>query len=1468
MNLYLNLMTRCDQNDRSPEMRSCFWFPQHAIGPGAIASTGFVWCLIVGLFFLFNPAIVLGTEEKIAEQVIYLRSGNDSFSAKLVPDQRSGSVPNDSTLVEATINDKSTTFQLARGQEGQLDLKGQLPGLGDGRHKGSIKTLTPDGRQKDRKQLLFIVDSVPPLIARVVPQGDLFPRTAASIQFRITDPENGSGISIDPAECHLVVSVNGAALQKSILSFQDNALSLFVFVSFPGGAAEHASNFTVSVSLQDRAGNVGRARETFSIRQLAAPVFGIYRCRYNDFFIQTAGEFLVEPSYSGLTLTAGTDKTIDFFTRGCFGKGFIYPEKVRDIIRRGQGIDKKGEPELVRLNPFFQETVGDLIDIQSTSENIVIRKLKDGDLADSKVSFRITQNNPVPMGDQVGALQVTIPVAFRTDPSRVNFCASNHQIDPNNEDDNVYHHVPEDAFIYTFETFTIPVFLEAAAEPVGLRVTQDDDQLTAHVSFSEIGLMDTNASWFAIEGEKYWFEPQERACVAKGPAREGMVHFKIAAAHKIAAFSGVKGDGVSHSRTMFNEGDIMVRLAPPVIENFRYDRGENTLRATLKDQGTPLGDLASELRLAGYRLEADFDPATGELTAVLPYTPVSILTASLAVTDLAEQSTTNTCQVFGEPASEEGEATEAGSKMRGPYTTTPSTRGIEKVLGTKGNGKALVEICDEVMTWGYYRNGRFVPIDHQPGALRLVQLRSRDSRNVFDSRMAISKSLPLHIEFFGKSYDATRYEPISQNAGGMTSLSLARGSNASATGPTLYYTVMARDGNRRIPIRNSGFGFGLPFRVKQIKECRVEERDILAPVIHPKFDPVTARLTASIHDHGMPLSELKIDLTAKSDSARNSAGWGYQHYSTGSRPAFSFQNGILISTFVPPPRGEFFTLQINAKDKAGNRSAVFLDIALPREPPEVSLDVATQETAQVLRRYGEQASTFITAEARDDSPIDAAKTALWLDDQVLRPITFYSHTAATGWRNLFNYKAGYVSGVEEGPHRVRFRATDATGLWAEATEAFDFRLAPTIRNFKVMPDALGRIGGPALTAMVIDQGGDLDASGLALTIDGQPVDSARLFYDASSGYFSVDGPLDLSDGSHVARITATDRHGNQASVSLRFTRAMEITTPFQSGGQGLAIDGLTLMELEDHNGDGRANPGELVRLFVSLHNDTDDLLVCAGRLSSEDLDILVEIDRVAYGGMEPGRTQVPMQGFEVRIDSDILDKTIDDPYEAYFDLTLGCDAGEEWVLPLAIPIYQPTIPINAEVELSLDRLPPTTSAGTLRLQGTITSSADFIDLMEIRVNGVLQGPVAFNREGGRFGATITLVDGANTIEVTGVDSNGVRGSAAGFIFRTTAFTPPSISITSPSDGDFFLCGNLTVTGTYNVGSKALSSIVVEAPWDMGICPVTIIDGTNFSVDCGDVISGPAGIYDIEATITTMDGFQAVEVITISVGDCS
>ncbi len=1021
-----------------------------------------------------------------------------------------------------------------------------------------------------------------------------------------------------------------------------------------------------------------------------------------------------------------------------------------------------------------------------------------------------------------------------------------------------------------YETISIPVYLETAAEPFSLRVEQEGDQLIAQAWASPIEMMDTGASWFEFLGKKYWFERRGDACLASGPAREGTVHYKIAAAHKNAEFLDPTGGAGATSRTMKPEGDIVVRLDPPVIENFRYDREANTLKARIDDQGTPLEDLAIALWISGYRLDLEFDPQTGELTAELPFTPVSVQTASLSVTDLAKQTSTDNCHVFGEAEPEDDTPESTDATVSKPYSYSPDTKGVDQVIGTTGNGKAIVKICQDVMTWGYYRDGRFVPLNSSLESLTIVQLRSLDPANIKDSSMAISKRLPMHVEIVGESYDKRLYEPmILKSGGGAGGTSLAMTDTPSAgNAKPFYYIVMARDGNRNIPMRNAGYTCGLSFGRGVITQCHTEERDILAPVIRPTFDAGTQVLTAAIHDHGMPLSEIEIDMNVSSDSVNSIAHWDYRSSNAGHGPDFTFQNGIFTSKFTPPPKGEFFSFRIYARDKAGNRSFVDIDVVIPREPPEVSLTAETQESNQSAARNGVNASAFLTGEARDDSRIVPEKTTLWLDEQALQPLTLYSNTPDADWSSQFNYKAGYAAGVEEGPHLARFRATDATGLWAEATQAFNFKLAPYIYDFKVMPDAVRQIGGPALTAMIIDMGGDLDIEGLSLAIDGQLVDPSHFYFDPVSGYFSVDGPLELADGSHRAEISATDNHGNQVSDSLRFTRAAEITTAYQSGGQGLFIENLTLMELENQNGDGQANPGELVRLFITPHNETDDDLACIGRLTSEDIDILVETAGVDYGLMAPGSTVVPMKGFDLKIGRDIQEKTISDPYEAYLDLTFDCGPGEEFVLPLKLPIYQPSIPIDAGLTLTIDRMPPTTTAGSVRVQGIVASEAEFIDWMEIRVNGVLQGPVAFNRDGGRFEATVTLADGANTVEVSGADSNGERGSAAGYIFRTVSFTPPSITITSPSSGDRYQCFDLTVTGTYSTGSGTLSNITVDAPWARGSCPVTIVDDSHFTINCGSVVSGPTGDYDIRAIIRTTDGAEAVDTITIFVESCS
>ncbi len=262
-----------------------------------------------------------------------------------------------------------------------------------------------------------------------MPEGDVFPRTAGAVRFRITDPEEGSGVSIDPAECALNVIVNGASLQSRNLSYDANELSLTVFVAFPDGAAEHDSKFYCFGIPAGSGRQCGTGQRNVYHQGPVSPVFEIYKCEGRETYIETAMEFLVEPAFSAMALTVGSDRQLDVFTRGCYGKNYYYPEKVRELMRQWEVIDRETAPEVVTLNTFFQKAVGDRIEIQSTSGNITVYKLEDGDFKDSRISFTILQNNPAAMGDQIDELLVTVPVSFRIDPSKVDYCDAQQQRD-------------------------------------------------------------------------------------------------------------------------------------------------------------------------------------------------------------------------------------------------------------------------------------------------------------------------------------------------------------------------------------------------------------------------------------------------------------------------------------------------------------------------------------------------------------------------------------------------------------------------------------------------------------------------------------------------------------------------------------------------------------------------------------------------------------------------------------------------------------------------------------------------------------------------------------------------------------------------------------------------------------------------------------------------------------------------------
>ena len=549
---------------------------------------------------------------------------------------------------------------------------------------------------------------------------------------------------------------------------------------------------------------------------------------------------------------------------------------------------------------------------------------------------------------------------------------------------------------------------------------------------------------------------------------------------------------------------------------------------------------------------------------------------------------------------------------------------------------------------------------------------------------------------------------------------------------------------------------------------------------------------------------------------------------------------------------------------------------IPRSPPELEIRVETETSDLIFGHNSFDINACMSADATDDSEILPEGTTFWLDGQVLAQFNqpdmrpYQMRSSAFG-RSAFHYQGMYAAKIVEGEHVARFRATDATGLSAETVRPFEFSLAPVIRDFKIMPGAVLKAGGPVFSAMVFDRGGDLDVTGLSVDINGEPVEANRLYYDPASGYFAVEGPLDFSDGRHTARLTAVDNQGNRVKASIQFIRRLQVVlTPGPEDDADMRIDTVSMMELSDHNGDGQANPGELIRLFIPLRNDSrQSVEQCRAVLVTGNEDISVETKDVLYGRIEPGAVVMPMKGFDLRSSREVLSGIVSDPHDIHFDLTVTCASENEWRLPLILPIYRPSVPveISSAVNLTIDRLPPATNNAQIQLNGDVTSSGAFITAVVVRVNGTAVNPVAFNREGGRFEAAIPLEVGPNVIEVMATDQTGAQGYAVDNIQRAPIFKPPEIHIATPAENAFFQCGTLVVTGTYDSGSSDISHLTVKVPWSSKSgCPVTIIDNRNFTADCGPVIP-IGGVYSIDVSIETIQGIQAQDTRGIIVGDC-
>ena len=1338
-----------------------------------------VLCVLL-IFVLPGPEFV-GAEDGSIDEIKFINNPSEPFKAELVPDPSYGSVPHqDTSYTKFSINDEQNSFSLSPSSAGKAQLSGSLPGLAEGKYDASAQTLTPSKSLKDAAQLLFIVDTTPPELTFVSPLSNEIP--ISSIPFVFSFSDTGSGVETVDNAGLTVASINGEAIEAEMTSYPDGSGDIVIT---PHERLETGSDFSLVLTLEDRAGNQTTFAKIITLQPKTAHQYD-HRCpSYLGGYVNQS-DLVVHLPPSPLIMDL---PNTEYYLKVSFQR-YVNTHDNSDAIVLSEVLwrqftieseDSSGlHVEKIKFDPAHINTV--VFKLRLLSQNIDKSILK---LTYPK-SFEITSENPL--------------------------CAEDREDDLEWEN-----YLRNDSF--DLQTAIIPVQIRREYRP-SVRVEPIGKKLIATDETTPFSVLDPKTSWFEVNGTKYWFED---VATADAPAKEGYNDFTINIGNKISTWSEISTSDVTLSedkRYFQHSGRLLVPFEPPEIVNFSYNRELLQFEAQIRDDGTPLPELSIALFCPGQpSIPFDFDDDTGTLTAPFPVSD-SVIEATLTVEDNARQRTTAEINVFGaladdpdDPSSEiTATSQQSLSSYLGPAENQPAippllaqalednspgsliqSRGdfIAETLASYSDVEYCGDIHDEENEFKHpSRSFDYSPpytLDQWPedrieetatiisplknnGVYEIIQCTQRYTCRIGQSNLAGVTWKEDYLKYCADRNqsllhlcEAETWQECSEN------WQEARNSDV----PGISLTKAPAP----IPCQFNG----RYVKYYQPLACETREVDLSPPVIsNVSYNNETGEISADIHDHGAPVTGLTTSLILQSVVKIPNSTGGYATYRDGNRiisnSTFAIgtdQKTGHFSGLHTEPGPELYALAIRATDRAGNTSTVPLYISNPLSPPEATLTLLeTAGSGKSLKMEGEDINAYLLGEAWDESGIVHEKTRFHIDNQLIpyfgtKPFDWQGYQERTlasyDYKDL--YRLNYGVFVDEGSHHARFRVTDHSGYSSEATLQFDLTFIPEIFNFKALPDAVQQQGGPMFSALIIDAGNDLGLKNITFSLDNKVIPQNALYYDPVSGYFSVTGPLVLATGIHRARINVIDDNGHPAEKTLRFFVGDQIIAAADSSAQ-LNIDSYSIWEIRNQNNDGQANPGETIRLFLSLTNNAPfPIDNCRGLLTAEDDRITIEDLGVYYAELKPNTPTMPLRGFELTIDADILDTTIADPYETNLDLQLNCNGDMNWDLPFQLPIYKPTLPasVSSSITVELDRLPHSTDKSEITISGTALSSHSRIDQIVVLVNGVEVPVLFFDANSGEFEALTPLDPGTNNIEVQAFDQAGANGFAHAFV---------------------------------------------------------------------------------------------------------
>lgn len=524
----------------------------------------------------------------------------------------------------------------------------------------------------------------------------------------------------------------------------------------------------------------------------------------------------------------------------------------------------------------------------------------------------------------------------------------------------------------------------------------------------------------------------------------------------------------------------------------------------------------------------------------------------------------------------------------------------------------------------------------------------------------------------------------------------------------------------------------------------------------------------------------------------------------GEAAALDAQGGFAIA--LPLLEGQN-RITVDATDTAANTTTLARDVFLDTIPPSISLVAGPESPTN-------NATITVTAGATDNhSPSGSIRFAFSLDSG-----TDYGPWGASA-------TAGYTS-LPDGEHTIRAKAQDQAGNESHA-------LAVAIRVDTVPP---------VITLTAPDPG--LLTNQPAITVAGAVADVSPPFEIAVNGQpATLQGsrfshPLTLAEGANTITVSARDAAGNPATenrmVVLDTVRpAIAISAPAENAlvpQTTITVTGVVAdahlpatVTVNRHAAPLTAEGQFSVEIAFPIA-ETQIAVVAAdraGNANSSSRTVIRDVTppTIALVVRPPDPTKTAdlsvtvsatddvspqdMLQFAFSLDSEVafgawgaattatFPTVTDGPHTIY--AKTRDQAGNESV-PLSVDVrvdtMAPSVTLNAPAHLFLTNQP------TMLVSGTVTDASA---ISGVTVNGQ---PVSL--AGTSFTATVTLVEGANTLTASATDAAGNVGSAG--VSGTLDTVGPVLSFTAPGAEAVLNTTPLPVTGTV---SEAVMSVTVN-----------------------------------------------------------